>query len=146
MSPELILTFIIGILGGVAVGVQTPITSMISSRLGNIAGSFFVHTSGTVIAGIALLLRGGENIRAVRELPWWMFGVGAFGVYVLVSISHSVPRIGATAATSLIIAGQLVVGMMIDHFGWLEVSVRPVDPTRILAVGLLFLGAYLMIR
>ncbi len=37
---NLILTVLIGVLGGVAVGVQGPIVSQMSQRIGTMAGSF----------------------------------------------------------------------------------------------------------
>jgi transporter family-2 protein len=50
------------------------------------------------------------------------------------------------AAVSLVIVGQLLMGMIIDQFGLFGAAVRPIDLTRLLAVGLLLGGAVLMVR
>ena len=56
------------------------------------------------------------------------------------------PKIGATAAITLVIVGQLLAGMVIDHIGAFGAPIRSVDLTRIGASLLLIAGAYLMIR
>ena len=143
---EMIIILVIGLIGGIAVGTQTPIASAMSSRVGAAASSVIVHLGG-LVASLFLLLGNGEvRITEWRNLPWYMLGSGALGLVLYLSISYTMPRIGATAAITLIVLGQLVAGMAIDHFGFFGVTVKPVDLSRILAVGLLMAGAYLMIR
>lgn len=145
MTQQL-LTILIGLLGGASVGVQTPIANIIGQRLGTAASSFAIHASGAVLSGILLLARGGENIRDLRGLSWWMFGVGIFGVILFLTINYTIPRIGATGGITLIIVGQLLAGMLIDHFGLFGVVARSTDGQRLLAVVFLFIGGYLMSR
>jgi len=141
-----VITVLIGVLGGVSVGLQTPIANAIGQRLGSAGGSFIVHVSGAIISGVLLLMRGGENIQDMRNLPWWMFGVGVFGVVLFLTINHTIPRIGTAAAITLIIVGQLLIGMILDHFGLLGVAVRAIDGQRVIAAALLLIGGSLMIR
>ncbi len=141
-----LLTLFIGILGGISVGLQTPIAGAIGQSLGSSAGSFIVHISGAVLSGLLLLARRGENIQEMRNVPWWTYGVGVFGVILFLTINHTIPRIGTASAITLIIVGQLSIGMVIDHLGLFGVASRSIDGQRLLAAGLLLLGGYLMIR
>jgi bacterial/archaeal transporter family-2 protein len=141
----MILTYLIGALGGVAVGIQSPIAGAMGQRVGGTAASFIVHVSGAIFSGLLLLARGGENIRDLRTLPWYMLGSGIFGLILYLTLNHTLPRLGAIAAISLIIVGQLITGMLIDHFGWFGGAPRPVDALRLLAAGLLLVGGYLMV-
>ncbi len=143
---EILLTALLGILGGLMVGVQGPIAGSISQRLGWASSSLIVHVSGAILSGFFLLARGGEQIQNWRELPWYMWGAGAFGVVLYFTISYTIPRLGATAAIALIIVGQLLAGMVIDQFGWFDVAVRHIDGGRIIAAILLLAGGYLMTR
>jgi transporter family-2 protein len=143
---NLILTILIGILGGLAVGVQGPIVSQMSQRIGTMAGTFVVHVSGAILAGALLLVLGGERIGNWRSLSWYMFLSGSFGVILYLTINQTMPRLGATTALALIIIGQLVVGIVIDQFGLFGVSVRQVDLARLLGAGLLIAGGYLIVR
>jgi len=143
---NLVLTVLIGILGGLSVGVQGPIVSQMSQRIGTMAGSFVVHVSGAILSGALLLALGGERIGNWRGLSWYMFLSGSFGVILYLTLNQTMPRLGATTALALIIIGQLTMGILIDHFGWFGVSVRPVDLMRLLGAGLLIAGGYLVVR
>jgi transporter family-2 protein len=143
---QTVLTYLIGFIGGAAVGVQSTIVGGMGQLIGGLAGSLIVHVSGAVIAAVLLALRGGENIQAWRALPWYMLLSGAFGVFLYLTLNYTFPRLGGAASITLIIVGQLVIGVVIDHFGWLGVPVRPADLTRLAAVGLLLVGGYLIAR
>ena len=141
-----ILTIIIGMLGGIAVGVQTPIANAIGQKVGSAASSVVVHISGTMFSIIVLIINRGENIHKWRELPMWTYVVGLFGVILYLSINYTIPRIGTTAAISLIIIGQLVAGTVIDHFGLFGNEINLIDGGRVLGLLLLAIGSYLVIR
>lgn len=143
---ELAMTVIIGLFGGVAVGTQTPIAGAMSQKVGGAAGSFIVHLGG-LIASLALLIsRRGENIEKWNELPWYMLGCGALGLVLYLSISHTIPKLGAVAAIALIIVGQLFAGVIIDYLGAFGTVARPLELGKVLGLGLLIMGAYLVIR
>lgn len=137
---------LIGLVGGAAVGLQSPLAGTISQRLGGTAGSFFVHLSGTIFSAAFLLLRGGENLRNWRTLPWYLFSVGVFGLILYQTIAITLPRLGSMTMITLIIIGQLMAGMLIDHFGWLGVTVHPISFSRVLGALVLMLGGYLIAR
>jgi transporter family-2 protein len=62
------------------------------------------------------------------------------------SLSHTVPRVGVATAITLLVVGQLLAGMVIDHFGAFGLDAQPLRADRIAAVVLLLGGAYLMLR
>lgn len=142
----IIITILIGILGGIAVGIQSPIAGTMSQRVGGAASSFIVHLSGAILSALLLLLRGGEQIQNWRSLSWYMLGSGMFGVVLYLTLSHTMPRLGATTAIALIIIGQLTIGMVIDQFGLFGVPLQAIDGGRVMATLLLIAGGYLMVR
>ena len=143
---ETIGTLIVGVLGGIAVGTQAPIAGAMGQRVGGLASSFVVHLGGAVVSGLLLLARRGEPIGDWRTLPWYMMGAGVFGVILYLTLTHTVPRLGAAGSLTLVIVGQLVAGMIIDQFGLLGMAPRPVDLNRLVAFGFLVTGGYLMVR
>ncbi len=143
---SILLTVLIGILGGVAVGMQGPIAAQMGQRVGSAASSFVVHVSGAFLSGALLLLRGGENIQSWRSLSWYMLGSGLFGVVLYLTINHTMPRLGATTALALIIIGQLAMGILIDHFGLFGTAVRQMDAWRLVGLVFLMVGGYFVIR
>ncbi len=143
---ETFLVILIGLAGGAAVGLQSPLAGAISQRLGGTGGSLFVHLSGAIFSAVLLLLRGGENFRDWRTLPWYVFTVGLFGLILYQTIAITLPRLGSAAMITLIIIGQLIVGVLIDHFGWLGVNIHPISLSRVLGILILMLGGYLIAR
>jgi bacterial/archaeal transporter family-2 protein len=140
------VVILIGLLGGVAVGIQSPIAGAIGKRVGGTASSFIIHLSGAIFSGILLVLEGGENIRDWHKLPWYMLSAGIFGLILYQTINVTMPRLGSTMMIALIIVGQLVVGIIIDHFGLFGVAIRHIDLARILGVVALLIGGYLIAR
>lgn len=136
----------IGLIGGIAVGTQAPIAGAMGQRIGGASSSLVVHLGGAVASLLLLIARRGEQIDEWRNLPWYMLGCGAFGLVLYLSLSHTIPRVGATAAIAMLIVGQLLAGVVIDHYGAFGIAVRELDLNRIIAIVLLLAGAYLMVR
>src|SRR5262249_6912642 len=111
------VVILLGVLGGVAVGLQGPIAGAMSQKVGGAASSLIVRGGGTILSGVLLLACRGEQIDHWRDFSWYMLGAGAFGVVLYLTLSQTFPRLGATASLTLIIVGQLLTGIAIDHFG-----------------------------
>ena len=143
---ETILTIAIGLIGGIAVGTQAPIAGAMGARVGGAASSLIVHLGGTLASLLLLLTRGGEQIGQWRSLPWYMLGCGAFGLVLYLTLTHTIPRLGAGTAVTLVIVGQLLAALLIDHFGAFDIAVKQIDASRVVAAVLLLTGAFLMVR
>ncbi len=143
---ETILGVLIGLTGGVAVGIQSPLSGVMSEKVGGAASSFIIHLSGLIVSGLLLLGRGGEKIENYKVLPWYMFGLGSLGVVLYLTLSYTIPKFGATSAVTLIIVGQLIMGLLLDSFGLFGLPMRPIEITRIFGIVLLLAGSYLMIK
>ena len=44
------------------------------------------------------------------------------------------------------VAGQLLVGTILDQYGWLGAAVKPLDGTRILGLGVVLVGVWLTVK
>ena len=140
------LIILIGLIGGVAVGLQSPLASMISQQLGVFESVFIVHLGGALIALIPLLYLGGGKLSQWRSVPWYALGAGIFGLVVIASISYMIPRIGIAAAITTIVAGQLLVGTILDHFGLLGAAEKSLEPTRIFGLLVVLAGVWLTVK
>lgn len=140
------LVILIGLIGGVAVGLQSPISGAMGQRIGPAASSFIIHLGGLIATTALLLARGGEKIRAWPTVPWYMLIAGVFGLVLFLTINVTLPRLGGAMMITLVIIGQLTMGIIIDHFGLLGVTPRPVDLVRVAGMLVLVAGAYLISR
>jgi len=145
MEP-IILIILIGLAGGVAVGLQGPMASMIGQRLGIFESVFIVHLGGALIALLPLVFYGGGKLTQWRSVPWYVLGAGIFGLVVIGAISYMIPRVGVAASITTIVAGQLLVSMLLDHFGLLGAAERPLDLTRVLGMAVVLVGVWLTVK
>jgi bacterial/archaeal transporter family-2 protein len=143
--PPVLLLVLIGILGGMAVGVPGPLAGAMSRRVGGAGSSLAIRLSGALFSAVLVLARGGERLQNWRQVSWYMWGAGVFGVILYLTLSATFPRLGATVSLTCIIVGQLLAGLLLDHFGLLGAA-RPLDAGRLLGVGVLLSGAYLIYR
>ncbi len=137
---------ILGLLGGVAVGLQGPLTSLMSGRIGVLESVFIVHIGGAILAAVPLIFIGGGNLGAWRTVPWYALGAGALGLVILTAVSYTIPRLGVAPTVTLIVVAQLILGAVLDHYGLLETHVHPIDLNRIVGIGVLLVGTWLMVR
>jgi bacterial/archaeal transporter family-2 protein len=120
-----------------AVVVGSPIMSaFISFFVGTIA--LFVYV---LIAGIPL-----SSIAAAKEAPAIAWIGGLLGAFFVTAAVALVPRLGVAMTFSLVIAGQMIVTLIIDHFGLLGVPEKAVSPARIGGVLLIMAGVVLIRR
>src|SRR5512138_1225835 len=144
---SIILIILVGLAGGVAVGLQSPLASMLSQRLGIFESVFIVHIGGAIIALLPLLFfYSGGKLAQWRSVPWYALGAGIFGLIVIGAISYMIPRIGVAASITTIVAGQLFVGTILDHFGMLGAMGRSLDLTRAIGLAVVLLGVWLTVK
>ena len=143
---SVLLIIMIGLIGGIAVGLQGPMASMITQRLGIFESVFIVHVGGAVVALVPILVYGGGKLSAWRSVPWYVLGAGIFGLVVIGAISYTIPRVGAAAAIMTIVAGQLLISVVLDHFGLLGAAARTLDVSRLVGLVVVLVGVWLTVR
>lgn len=143
---DLLFAVILAVVAGMSVSLQTPLSSILNQRLGQLESVFIVHLGGTVVAGVILLLVGGGNLRAWREAPWYTYLAGVLGLIVIASLNIAILRLGSAATISVMVTSQLVIGALLDHFGWLGLEVRLITLPRIIGMLVMGLGAWLIVR
>jgi bacterial/archaeal transporter family-2 protein len=135
-------------LAGGLIAMQAPINAQLARGLGfplaAAAASFFAGTLAlAIITGLVSQAQGASI--AWRAPPLWMFIVGGcLGAgYVTCSIILT-PKLGAAATMAFIVAGQLMAGLTLDHFGYFGLAVREVSIGRVGGALLLLAGALLI--
>jgi transporter family-2 protein len=141
-----ISVIVVGLIGGVAVGLQGPMSGAMSQKLGPLGSSLIIHVGGAILSAILLPFLGGLDFKNLRDVPVPFFFAGVFGVILYLTFSYTLPRVGVAVTTSLLILAQLAIGLVLDHFGWLGMAQHPINLARLVGVGALLVGAYLISR
>jgi transporter family-2 protein len=142
---SLLWVVLIAIAGGLAGALQSQFLGIMEQRVGILASTFVTYGGGGLAIAILMVAIQGERIPQLRELPWWTLTAGLLGLVVVASLGIAVSRLGLGAGLTLFTGATLVLGALIEHFGWFSAS-RPLDLPRILGVSLVILGTWLVVR
>jgi transporter family-2 protein len=115
-------------------------------RIGSKESVFITYVSGGVLAALMMIVARGGHLSAWQNAPWYTLTAGVLGLVIVGTIGYTVPRLGLTAAFTVIVATQLVVAVIFDHFGLLGAAVRTMDVPRIAGLIFLILGVWLVLR
>ena len=129
--------------GGIAAAVQPCINGSLARKTGTLESALVSFIVGTFALIIVVLLAGRGTLRGVHEASLWELSGGFLGAFFVFSVTYVVPRIGTMAAMAVIIAGQLIAGAVIDHYGFFDFKAVPLDFKRIAAIVFLLAGAFL---
>jgi transporter family-2 protein len=133
------------VLAGLAGSVQVAVMGRFGGRIGVVEALVFA-TSIQLVLAVAILLvarLGTGGLGGAFRAPAWMWAGGLMGLVVVLTITFAQPRIGATATIGILIAGQLVMGAVIDRFGLFGVDEIAITWPRLLGIALLAAGAAL---
>ncbi|HAX68840.1 MAG TPA: DMT family transporter [Anaerolineales bacterium] len=144
MQP-IFFIILIGLAGGMAIGIQGPLSSVITQRLGSLESVFIIHIGGAVAALMPMMVVG-SRLGEWRSVPWYALGAGALGLIVITAMGYMIPRIGAAGALITLMAGQILVASILDHFGWLGVAQRSMDIQRIIGFAVVMFGVWLTVK
>lgn len=132
---------------GAATSVQIPVNASLRTHLSHPMQATFVSFAVGMLVSLSFCLAAGSSLPTaggLAKIPWWAWTGGILGtLYVASSVVLS-PKIGVAAMLSMVIAGQMVMSMLIDHFGLLNAAVYPVTPQRFVGAVLVAFGASVM--
>ena len=63
----------------------------------------------------------------LKEVPFWLLTAGVMGGALVFGIAWVMPQIGAARGFVLMIAGQVITGLVLSHFGLLGSPVEPIS-------------------
>jgi transporter family-2 protein len=148
MPARLLLLFVLGVVAGALITLQSIINAGLGKRAGDL-GAVFVVTLVSIAALIPLLLLF-PSTGHLRSLPgpsqWYLYLGGLLGIIIILAPILLVPRIGATATLTALVVGQLGLAVIIDQFGLLGAPRIALSPARLLGVLLLVLGTFFIVR
>jgi len=142
------LATVLAVAAGLAGSIQVALMSRLGERIGVVEALAFSTALTAAIAFVILVLARGSVAgfeRAVHQ-PWWMLLGGVMGLIIVLAITYAGPRIGVAATVGILIAGQLVMGAVIDRWGLFGSEKIALHWPRVLGIVLLAAGAALSLR
>ena len=143
--------FWILILLAIVAGAMAPLQAATNNRLAIVLGSPVLSALVSFVIGTLTLLiyivASGtplSNLGLMKEAPPVAWIGGVLGAIFVTATVLLLPRLGVAMTFSLVIAGQMLITLVIDHFGLLGVPVKEISLARILGVMLIVAGSILI--
>lgn len=134
----MILFAALAVLAGALVSLSRQINGRLALSTSAMESSFWNHIVGLAFITLVALAVGGLFAGTPQDAPWWAYLGGPVGVVFIAAGSWLIPRIGAAQTAMLIIAGQMISGVVLDII--LGAPGSPV--ARIVGVALILAGMW----
>lgn len=143
MWQFIILSIICGIASSVQIGVNATLAKNISNDIWSAILALFVGGVGLVIYAIAT-----QNVsvkwQSLPGLPLWVWTGGLLGAVFVAGSVIAAPRVGSAMFVGLILLGQMLASLLLDHYGWLGFQQSQLNLSKILGMCLLIGGVVLI--
>jgi bacterial/archaeal transporter family-2 protein len=133
--------------GGAALTLQVAWNALLRIGTGSPVLTILISISVTLVSLVALWTTGimpRGTVPAFNSVPKWAWFGGVCAGYYLIASLIALPKVGAAAVFSLVIAGQLITALILDSTGAFGVPHIGLTPTRIIGVALLLVGVALV--
>lgn len=131
-------------------GAFLPIQAGLNTRLGKgIESPVYASLVSFVVGAIALVayvIFTGQpvNFSNVRSIPAYAWLGGLLGAFYVTVIIFAFPRIGPGLTFGLVIGGQMLISVLLEHFNILVAVPHPINIWRVLGVVLIIAGVVII--
>ena len=140
---------LVALIAGAVLPVQTAVNNKMAVALNSpVLGALVSFTVGTISILIYSIVAGESltSLTSSREAPAIAWVGGLLGAFFVTATIILLPRIGVAMTISLIIAGQMITAVLMDHFGLLGLEVRQISFLRVVGMVLISIGVVLIRR
>lgn len=128
---------------GACIALQAAANGNFRKSLGDnpLFAAYFSILGTILTATLAMLILrpSAPGAATLRETPWWNWIGGPLGALIVLAGAALTARLGAALFIALVVGGQLLCSLVLDHFALMGLSEQPVTAGRVL--GALFVVA-----
>jgi bacterial/archaeal transporter family-2 protein len=142
--PYLLLAFVIGCM----IPLQAAINARLRDHLDHstLLASLVSFAVGTVALAVMAVLTSQrwQSLGGVAEAKSWQLTGGLLGAVFVFGTTLLAPKIGLAKMVALVLAGQVVMSIVADHYGWIGLAVREITPVRAAGAVLVVVGVVMV--
>ena len=136
-----LLLLVFAIVAGALLPSQAGINAQLAKKLGHpllaASVSFGIGTLALLLYTFVFHISWSPALSRSMQVPWYLWIGGLLGVGYLTATIVLAPLLGAATMIGLLVAGQMLASIALDHFGLVGFPVHPLSFWR--AVGAIFL-------
>jgi bacterial/archaeal transporter family-2 protein len=145
----ILLSIMLALGAGCVMALQPGVNGRLASQCAHPLQASLISfgTGFLALLCVACMLRiGAPAPENLLQLPWWAWGGGLLGTYMVTVSLLVAPRLGATRWLALVLAGQITLSLVLDHLGLIGYQQHPINWVRLTGVALLILGLTIVMR
>src|SRR6516162_6950984 len=127
---------------GVVLAVHLAMNGKVGSVLNNARVGNALFWCIGAMGAIAIGLTGWQSgaLGPLKQVNPILLTAGVMGACLVFAIAWLIPQVGAGAVMITLLAGQVLGGLIMSHYGWLGSPVQPVTLTKIAGVAVMIGG------
>lgn len=146
---EMTMTGVAVALGsGLAIGIQATLFTLVGRSIGPVRASLLLNVTGGIIAGIVLMLvlgiQGNKHWNISRSTLVFAVIAVTLGLFIITGVTLAFQRTGVAVGVATVFLGQVLIGIVVDAFGWSGSGAIPLDPRRILGLVVMAVAIFLL--
>jgi len=130
--------YFLALLSGVLLTVMLAVNGGLAVQYGLHWATAFIHVTGLGFSGIWVLAKRERPFASLY--PWFWYLSGAIGVFITVCKNFAFGRISVSAILALALLGQIITGLVVDHWGLWGMPRRPISRGNLAGLALILCG------
>ncbi len=136
-----ILTMLLGVVLAVHLAMNGKVGSVLqNARVGN---ALFWCIGAVGALAIGLTGWRSDALAPIRQVHPVLLTAGVLGASLVFAIAWLIPKVGAGPVMITLLAGQVLGGLLMSHYGWLGSPVQPITLTKLAGVAVMIGGVML---
>jgi transporter family-2 protein len=132
---------------GGLIALQAPINAGLGKSTGGLPAALVSFAVGSVALAVIVVLSGkAGGLSSTFDVSWYYLLGGLLGAVYVTNALIAVSVIGAGGVAAATVTGQLTASVVIDRLGLFGLDQVALSPERLLGVGLLMAGTFLVVR
>lgn len=122
------------LLMGAMLSIYLPMNSAVSRYLGSPITANITFFFVALIASIFIYAIWGEfdTIKKIKEVPMWLYLTGIFSAFMILGTTFLIPKVGVRRFFILTISGQILMAIIVSHFGFLGTPKDPISLKKVI--------------
>jgi transporter family-2 protein len=128
---------------GACIALQASANGAFRKNLSDQWYAAFFSICGTFATAVVFMLAyrpAPPSNEAFRSTQWWNWIGGPLGALIVLAGAALTPRLGAAAFIALVVGGQLLCSVILDHFALMGLPEEPITPGRVFGAILVVAG------
>jgi transporter family-2 protein len=128
---------------GASIALQAAANSKLRQNIGDPLWAAYFSILGTILTAtiaMAILRPQTPSIAELRETQWWNWIGGPLGALIVLAGAALTQRLGAAPFIALVVGGQLLCSLFLDHYALLGLAEQPITVGRVLGALLVVAG------